>query len=314
MTIHNKAILNALFLGILLSLATPLRAQDYAPAITYETMLDNISVYESGEVSIGNFDLAFGPEEPLNVAAAVVDKTGTVIGSVPFAEFYGRRDGAFGRIKASASAPIMLAEPGLYAVVFVVDGTPVSRFPFLLKASEKSDDPFAGGGKKLSADGLWRQLGHITSGSYKNEPVVILTAWLGSQDLAKPDTHFEPILVTLKRDGELVAHSKRETAGFNNVFFERTAISLFEPHTEKESPNAIMLPMSALTADGTYEIDIGRTVDDTVIRHFTFTVSGGEIEPLPQTKLDFEQPLDMIIPRVRDGGGDFVEATWISAK
>lgn len=290
------------------------RAQSYEPAIVYESILNGVTIHESGEVAIGNFDLAFAPEGQVNAMAAIVDEKGQVIGSVPFAEIYKRRDGVFGRITASAHQPIVLTEAGLYAAVFVVDGKPVTRFPFVMRAGAKSDDPFASSGQKLFGDGRWRQLAHITAGKYKNEAIVQLTMWLGAPDLASPDTHFEPILVKLIRDGETIAHTKHGTNGFGNVFFERKQMPLFKPHSEKESPNAVMLPMDELKTGGAYEVLVQRVADDTLIRHFKFTVSGGKIVPLPQTKLDYEQPLDMIVPRVRDGGGDFVEAVWIASQ
>jgi len=51
-----------------------------------------------------------------------------------------------------------------------------------------------------------------------------------------------------------------------------------------------------------------------LIRNFDYSVDGGEILPLPETRLGHDPAIDYRVPRASDKsstGYDFVEAIWI---
>ncbi len=283
------------------------------PAFTYDTLLNMYFDDENGLISITNIDLAFAPEGEINASVAVVNSDNTVVKSYKFYPDPRWRNGVFARLSEVGPADITLTEPGVYNIVFLIDGKPVTRLPVVLEQTSEGDDPFDPV-KTYRFYGFWQLYGYLTMGEYGDKPVPDLNFWLGGRDLPEGKDK-DGYTATLKRDGEVVAHSKRTQGHFNDGHYKRTKIRLFHPHTERESPNALVFMLSDWTeTDGDYKLDITRKSDGKLIRSFTVTVKDGKIENLPATKLDFEPHIDYIVPRALDRGANtygFVEATWL---
>ena len=296
--------------------ALPAAAQQNPPAVVFEDLMDNYFGDDDGLVSFGAYDLVFAPEGPAKSVVALVDEKGTVLSSYKVFPDYKAREGVFARMQVEGPADYQLTEPGVYGVVFLFDGKPITRFPFILKQSGDGADPY-NPKKTYVFDGYWRQLAHVTTSSYKGEPIPIVSLWLGGLDMSAPDTFQEYFVASLLRDGALVAHSKRQTSFYSNGHFKRREATLYQPHDEKQAPNAVPLTMKELLVDGSYDLKVARASDGAPLRHFKFTVAGGKIQPLARTQLGFEPAIDFIVPRVLKKGStgfEFVEAIWIGSQ
>lgn len=287
------------------------------PAVTYDSMLNIYFDDTSGLISIRDIDLAFAPKEQINAAVALVDANNTVVASHKFYPDPRWREAVFARLSAGGAADFNVTEPGIYNIVFLVDGKPVSRLPVRLDQTSAGDDPF-NPEKTYGYTGLWPLYAFLTTDkTWKEEPFPELYLWVGNKDLA-PGKDKGRFRVELKHQGKVIAHSK-ETLGFiTNKHYQDTRISLFHPHDRKTIPNAPPFVLSDWTRnDGEYQLEVSRQSDGALIRRFDFTVADNKIEPIAATELGYEPAVDYIVPRVLKRGSnryEFVEAIWLRRK
>lgn len=302
--------------ALLLAFTSSLSIAQNQPVFIYEQLLDTYFDDTSGLISFGTYDLAFPPDAPFNAAVAVVNSENTVVESFPFFPDYKNKEGAFARAMVQGPADVTLTEPGVYNIVFLVDGQPATRLAVALEQTSAGDDPFDPE-KTYRFYGLWQVYAHLTMSEWKGEDWPILSFWAGSRDLTQQDAFTEPFSVTLTRDGETIAHSKKTENVIRNGHYKRLEVKLYEPHTEKETPNAVPFTRAGWIEDGDYELIVTRAGDGKEIRRFVYTAKDGKIGRLPQTDLGHEPRLDAIVPRVRKKGStgfEFVEAIWLQQK
>lgn len=305
--------------GLMLILGWTGTVAQNQPAFLFEPLLDTYFGDRSGLIVFhaANYHLAFPPDEPLEAVVAVVDDSDTVVASFPFQGSYGNRtrNGVIARVALEGTAEVKLTEPGVYNIVFLVDGKPVSRLPVVLERVEIGDDAFERD-TVYRYYGLWQHYAHITSDETRNGVAwPKLTFWAGIRDFAGNAHHLE-FFVEMKRDGELVAHSRRSEGSIPYKHYRRVEMHLYHPHENKHAYNADEFMAADWTRDGDYEITITRDSDGAVLRRFEYTARDGEIQPLPETLPSHEPAIDYRVPRVtRKGstGYEFVEAIWIKA-
>lgn len=286
------------------------------PAFTYQSMLNTYFDDESGLISIRDIDLAFAPEGEIKAAVVVTDSNNTVIKSHTFYPDPRWREGVFARLTEVGPADFELTEPGVYNIIFLIDGKPVSRLPVALEQTSEGDDPF-NPVKTYRFYGLWKVYSYLTMNTLNDEPFPELNLWLGGRDLPDGEEK-EMFKASLQLEGEEIAHSKETQGFYHDGHYQSTQISLYHPHTKREIPNAMPFMMSDWTeTDGAYTLEITRRSDEAVIRSFKFTVSDGKIVPLESTALEFEPHIDYITPRVTEKGANmygFVEAIWLKSE
>jgi hypothetical protein len=279
-------------------------------------MLNTYFDDESGLISIRDIDLAFAPEGEFNASVVLIDSNNTVIKSHKFYPEPRWREGVFARLTEVGPADFQLTEPGIYNLIYMIDGKPTSRFAFILEQTSEGDDPFDPV-KKYRFYGLWQVYGYLTMNTWNDEPFPQLNLWLGGRDLPEGETK-EMFHATLKHDDKVLAHSKETQGFFHDGHYQETQVSLCHPHTKREIPNAKPYMLSDWTAiDGEYTIEITRQSDGALIRSFKVTVKDGKIQNLPNTDLDTEPHLDYITPRVIKKGANmygFVEAIWLKSE
>ena len=287
------------------------------PAFTYQSMLNTYFDDESGLISIRDIDLAFAPEGEINAAVVVTDAENTVIKSYKFYPEPRFREGVFARLSEVGPADFKLTEPGVYNIIYLIDGKPVSRLAVILEETSAGDDPFDPV-KTYRFLGMWQVYGYLTMNTWKDEPFPELHFWLGGKDLAEGETKDMFSAKLKNKDGEVVAHSKETQGFFSEGHYEDTKISLYHPHTKREIPNAMPFMLSDWTKnDGQYTLEITRNADDQLIRRFHVTVEEGEIQGLAASEMDFEPRVDYIVPRVMPKGANqygFVKAIWLQSE
>lgn len=303
-------------LAVLMSIISP-AAGAPEPAFTYESMMNIYFSDDSGKISIRDMDLAFAPEGEINAAVVVTNAENTVIKSYKFYPDPRWREGVFARMTEVGPADFELAEPGVYNIVFLIDGKPVSRLPVVLEQTSEGDDPFDPV-KKYRFFGMWQVYGYLFMNTIQDEPFPELNFWLGGKDLAEGETKDTFIATMKNEDGEVVAHSKDTQGYFGEGHYEQTDISLYHPHTHKEIPNAMPYLLSDWVAkDGKYTIEVTRGSDKKLLRRFHVIVKDGKIQELPATDLKFEPHVDYMVPRVDDKHSQsygFAKAIWLKSE
>ena len=300
---------------VLLACIAPLAPAQPKPAFIYDQVLSTYFDDSSGLISFGNYDLAFPSDGPLNATVAVVNSENTVVASFPFFPDYMNKDGAFARGKVQGPADVSLTEPGVYNIVFLVDGKPATRLPVVLEQTGAGDDPF-NPEKTYQYYGFWQMYANLTNGTWKDEDWPTLNIWLGQRDMIDQDGHSELFKVTMTRNGEVVAHTRLIENSIYAKHYQKTRVRLYRPHEDSEAANAVPFTKPGWYEDGEYELIVARQADDKELRRFVYTARDGKIVELPQTKLGYEPRLDYIVPRVRNGdaGYQFVETVWIRQK
>lgn len=311
--------INRLAIVLVMAAFSASTSAQQAPAFLFEPMLDTYFDDRSGLIAFHaqGYDLAFPPDEPLRAVIAVVDDSNTVVQSFPMRPQYLNRtsNGVIARTAMDGTAEITLTEPGIYNLVWMIDGQPVSRLPVVLERVEIGNDPFDAE-TVYRYFGLWERYAHITNDTWRGEDWPVLTFWAGIRDFDE-QAHQLPFFVELTRNGELVAHSKRTQGTIPYKHYERIEAHLYHPHDERSSPNARPFMAADWTQDGDYEITVTRRDDGAVLRTFAYAASGGEIVPLPETEIGHQPAIDYRVPRVSDKGNtsyEFVEAIWIRPK
>ncbi|PCI06777.1 hypothetical protein COB72_11420 [bacterium] len=287
------------------------------PAFTYQSMLNTYFDDDSGMIRISDIDLAFAPEGEINAAVVVTDSENTVIESFKFYPDPRWREGVFARLSEVGPVEFKLTEPGVYNIVYLIDGKPVSRISVVVEQTSEGDDPFDPV-KTYRFLGMWQVYSYLVMNTYKDEPFPELNFWLGGKDLAEGETQ-DGFKATLKdSEGEVVAHSKETQGYFHDGHYERTQIKLYHPHTKRESPNAMAYMLTDwVEADGEYTLEITRKEDSQLLRRFHVTVKDGKIQDLAASELSFEPHLDYIVPRVTVKGANkygFVKAIWLKSE
>lgn len=298
-------------LVVLIIISTSIFAAN-PPAIDFETIMNSYFDDESGLVRFDDYRLAFAPEGAFNGLVAVLDSEGKIVGQHKFFEDYAHRDGVFAQIRAVGPADVTLKKPGLYTIVFVADNKPITRFLVRLEQTSSGDDAF-NPEKTYRFDGYWRTMAHLTLKKYKDEPFPELTMWAGGKDLAESKDK-DMFFVTLLRNGEMVAHSKRSTGFISAGHFEAKHIKLYHPHEKKKEVNAELFMLTDLQTDGEYEVVATRQSDGQTIRSYDFDMIDGKIQSIARSKLDYEHATDLVLPRVHDRSQHYynmTEAFWI---
>jgi len=309
---RSLSIASIVFLCVGLLSGHGLAAQQYAPAFDFEHVLNTYFDDESGLISFRDYRVLFAPEGQFNAQVAVLDADGKIVAVFPFFKDYASKEGIYARAQVQGPADVKLSEPGIYTIVYVVDGKPVTRLPVRLEQTSAGDDPF-NPAKTYRFDGYWRTMAFLTLGTYKEEKFPMLNYWLGGKDLPTGANRDKPF-VGLYRDGALVAHNRRTMGIIQTGHFKGVRMNLYHPHEAGKEANALPFLLKDWLVDGTYEIRVTRVSDDALLRSFDFRVVDGEFEAHPRSRLGYEPQTDYIAPRVQQKGATYLslaEALWI---
>jgi len=305
--------MRSLIWALLLSALSPLAiAQRDLPAFDYQTVMETYFDDSSGLIAFRDYIVAFAPDEPFRGEVVVLDAAGEIVSRHAFSENYQSEAGVFAKVRAQGPADVQLSEPGIYQLIFLVDGQPVARLPVVLKQISAGDDPY-NPQAKFAFDGYWRTHAFLTERSYNGDAVPELNLWLGGMDLM-PDQRRGAFVATLYRDGDVVAHSQVRQGSISSGHFELKKTFLYRPHSVKESPNALPFTMDDLESDGSYELRVTRPEDGKMLRSYDFTVSDAKIQGIAQSALGTEPAVNFVLPRVLQSGTttfEMVPCTWI---
>lgn len=296
---------------LILAAAAPASAQQYPPTFEFTSIMKNYFDDRTGLLQLGDFVIGFAPEGPLDAEVGVVDTDSNVLGRFKFQPDKGGQDGVFSIVSVENPAEVTITKPGAYYIVFVVNGKQVTRFPFLVHKKETGDafNPQT----IYQYDGLWRTLAYLTMDDYRGETVPKINFWVGGIDLPEGERS-DSYQVSLIRDGKVLAYSKKNKGHIPMGHFEYTSTHLFHPHDDRQSATAPFYTLKDWAKDGDYELRVTRGSDGLTLRSFVVKVRGGEIQPLPRTRLGYEPAADFMsprVPKINTSSLQMREAIWI---
>jgi len=268
-------------------------AQNYQPAIEYQSLL-NMRYYEaSGGFLVEDLQLVFPPANPGAAKLIVTDQAGGVVDTLPLR--YERMEfPAFGRFRPASGNPgnVRVARTGSFIMSVIVDGQTMTSMPFTLK-EENSSDPF-NPGKRFIRDGpfgglaylsvvpddpngeltfnWWMSLREIPGGA--KDPRVTIHLLVNGKEFA---TSAGPVIPTLT-DWQFIQHRQLSVPGV---------------------PRAHWLTLADLTRTNG-EVALVVKANGQPIKTYKTEVSGGQLQRLPQNALHWEPHASFISPRFID--------------
>ncbi len=293
-------------------------AADPKPAFDFEHLLNAKFHDSAGMLTLGKYIVGFAPEGASTELLLYNDKR-EVVARNKFWDDSQERDGIWSAVKPQPPLQITLDKPGIYQMLFLVNGEPATRFPFRLLETSAGDDPF-NPQKTYAFDGLWKRYATVRLKQYdfkRQGTAPKFTIWTGQLDLAAGEQKGR-FRAELEHNGKIVAHSKKDQGGFiSNEHYRSEAFSLHVPHEKKDATNSAPYLLEDY-ADGDYHLRIVREPDGVELRDFEFSVAAGKIQPLPQSDLNHEPHIDYLMPRVDDDSSQILlrmeEAVWLMDK
>jgi len=309
--IRDLGLIGAIALATALGAPTLGHAQNQ-PSVTLQSVLD-MDVYESGFMGFDYTDVAFAPAGTAAASIRVLGGSGQQIAEFGYFPNYKVTAAVFGRLQPENHSEFTF-QTGDYALEFVVNGTAATRVPFSVVAKSTSDDPF-NPGSTVRFVGPWQKWAYFTFEESNDVLPASVTFWAGASDMP-PGQIRGPILTKLKRNGEVVAHSKISTGMLDHEWLRAHKTLLFHPHDQKTEPNAKYFGKSDLSQTGDYVLTVEMKETGEVIRSFAFQAANNQLVPNPRTVLGYQPHTDYIPSRVIQRGASsyaFQEAFWIAA-
>lgn len=277
------------------TLASPARAEAPQPTFDFERLLNTKTFFNGGNFQLQDLVMGFAPESSTTEISLYNDKREVVARQTAF-EGYQGRDGVWAIVRPKPEQ-IRLETPGIYQLVFSVDGVPATRFPFRLVQTSAGDDPF-NPEKKYAFDGYWKRLATVRLKPYDFKRVghwPLMTAWFGELDLpeGKNKDGFEADLI---HNGKLVAQADRRGGFIAREHYRPREIKLLHPHAPNEKTNAPPYLLEDY-ADGDYELRLTRHSDRNVFRNYRFKVTQGKLVHMDRSALGYQPAIDYLLPR-----------------
>ena len=288
------------------------------PAFDFEHLLNSKFHATSGMLMLDRYIVGFAPENATTELLLFNDKN-EIVAQNKFWDDAQERHGIWSVVKPQPPQQIKLDKPGIYQMLFRVNGEPATRFPFRLVQTSAGDDPF-NPQKTYAFDGLWKRYASVRLKDYtfkRNGTAPKFTVWTGQFDLAQGEKKGR-FSAELSLDGKVVAESNKGKDGFiANEHYRAESFTLVVPHEKKDATNAPPYLLEDY-ADGDYRLRIVRQPDGHVLRDFELSVVDGKISPLAQSELNHEPHIDYLMPRVDDDSTRNVfqmeEAIWLMDK
>lgn len=308
----------ALWTLLALFASAPGSADGPRPAFDYEHLLNARFGDTSGTIQLGNYVAGFMPQGA-TTELLIYNAKKELVARNKFWDDSQQRDGIWAIVKPQPPLNISLTEPGIYQMLFMVNGEPATRFPFRLIQTSAGDDPF-NPSKTYAFDGMWKRYAVVRLKDYDFKRTGVrpnFTIWTGQLDL-DDGTKAGRFFAELLHEGRVVAHTPRGRGGFiTNEHYRKEKFSLLAPHEKKDATHAPPYLLEDY-ADGAYNLRISRLPDGKVLREFEFSVTGGKMTQLPQTEIGYEPHIDYLMPRVDDDSEQIAmrmeEAVWLLDK
>ena len=268
-------------------------AQTYKPGIEHQSLL-NMRYYENnGGFLVEDLEVVFPPANVGEAKLVVTDQAGTVVDSVPLR--YERMEfPAFGRFRAASGHPgnLRVGRSGSFVMSVIVDGQSITSMPFTLR-EENSSDPF-NPVKRFVREGSWRDLAYFTVVPEDPNGEVTFNWWMSTSELPGGVKQSQVTLHLLVNGKELAASRGPVVASTNDwYFFAHKQLSV------PTLPRNHWLTLADLTKQNG-EVALVLKTNGQAFKTYKMTVSGGQIQRLPRSALNFEPRAQWISTRFID--------------
>jgi hypothetical protein len=283
-----------LMLVSFLAMTSAAIAQTYKPAIEYQSLL-NIRYYENnGQFLVEDLQLVFPPPNIGNAKFVITDESGIVVDTLPLR--YERMEfAAFGRFRPESGSPglVRVGKSGSFTMSIVVDGQTISSMPFTLK-EQNSADPF-NPVRRFVRDGPWRDMAYLSVPPEDDANQQIqFNWWLSTSEL--PVGMKEPkVTIHALVNGKEIAASRGPVIPTTVDWYFFSHKELIMPTLPKNH----WLTLADLRKQNG-EIAVMVKANGQPVKTYKAIVSGGQLQHLSRSALNFEPHAQFVSPRFID--------------
>lgn len=268
-------------------------AQNYKPAIEYQSLL-NMRYYEAnGGFLVEDLQLVFPPANIGSARLVVTDQSGQVVDTLPL-RFEKMEFAAFGRFRPASGNPgnVRVGKSGNFMISVIVDGQTITTFPFSLQ-EQNSSDPF-NPGKKFLRDGPFGELAYFSVVPDDPNGEVTFNWWMSLREIPGAPKDAK-VTIHLMANGQEFAASRGPVipSQIDWQFFDHRQLSV------PTMPRNHWLTLSDLMKQNG-EIALVVKANGQPVKTYKTQVKGGQIQRLPRNALDFEPHPTFISPRFID--------------
>ncbi len=276
---------------VVIAAATAAFAQNYKPAIQFESLM-NMRYYENnGGFLVEDLQIVFPPANIGNAKLVVAEAGGAVVETLPL-RYEAMEFPAFGRFRPASGNPgnVRVGRTGNFVMSIIVDGQTITSMPFTLR-EETNTDPF-NPGKKFVRGGPFADYAFFSVVPDDPNGEARFNWWMSLREMPAKGAR-----VTLH-----VMNNGKEIAARTDPVIPSVTDWEFHRHRQISVPT---LPKNhwltlADLARLSGELAVVVKANGQPIKTYKTTVSGGQIQRLPQNALNFEPHAQFISPRYID--------------
>jgi len=282
-----------LMLAVALAATTAATAQTYKPAIEYQSLM-NLRFYEAnGGFLVEDLQLVFPSPNVGDAKFVITDEAGGVVDQLPL-RYEKMEFPAFGRFRPASGNPgnVRVGRSGSFVMSVVLDGQTITSMPFTLR-EETNSDPF-NPGKRFVRGGPFAELAYFTVVPDDPNGEVTFNWWMSLREIPGAAKNAKVTLHLMANGKGIASRTDPVISSLNDwQFTAHRQISV------PSLPRNHWLTLADLTKlNG--EISVVVKADGQPIKTYKTTVSGGQVQPLARSALNFEPHAQFISPRFID--------------
>ncbi|MEM1417586.1 MAG: hypothetical protein AAGH15_22000 [Myxococcota bacterium] len=260
------------------------RAQGPGPVIEATTLLSQRFYPARGGFLIDGLAAAFVARDARG--EAVITRGEERVAAVPLIAQPHSTAEAFMYLNPNGTPGVMdVGQPGEYRLTIFVEGQPIGVLPFTLGRVD-SGDPFHPN-PTFTREGPWSRLGYLSwsaDAAADEDPPAFFSFWTSTTEIGGGVSH-APVTCHVLKGRREIAVSRPITS--STADWQRIRCI---PKKDRNSP----LVRSDFP-NGRYNISV--RIEDRELTSFPFRVAGGEVQTLPEGRLDHTPRTEMLLPR-----------------
>lgn len=262
-----------------------LRAQSYAPAVDYLSLMGMRYYAHSGGFMLDGLQVVFPPDEAIAGTFTVTDAAGETVVEMPLRLTRSADYPAFGWLQSVGVGIANLDAPGDYTMTVILDGTTIATLDYTLTA-EESGDPFDPQ-TTYFREGPWAHLAYLSANADRPDDALRFNYWTSLRELGTEGQ--TKIALQLTRGGSLVARSRSDYVA-SSPHWQYFSHPLLHPDGKH------VFTLADLTeTDGTYQLAL--LSEGTTVKTYAVQVANGAVVPSPRSALPTEPRPDFLTPR-----------------
>jgi hypothetical protein len=267
-------------------------AAQQKPAVEYQSLM-NLPFYEAdGGFLVERLELVFPPPGAQKATFVISRPGGEVVASVPL-RFERMEFPAFGLLEPDGVPGVVrVGQSGDFVMSVRLGGETITSLPFSLR-EQASTDPFQPG-RKFVREGPFGELAYFSVVPDDPEGEVHFNWWMSLRELPAGTKDARVTIHLLANGQELAASRGPVILSLNDwQFFQHRQLSV------PTLPRNHWLTLADITKKGG-ELTLVVKANGQPVKSYKTRVAGGQIQRLPQNRLDAEPHAAFISPRFVD--------------